>query len=535
MRRARAWYIASTVLISALLLVPTIGAAAEKMPTALGAESKIVVKPEVRNPKEVKSSAAPVGIPEKFIINLPRDPNVKPIELQPLPAALAGRQDTSVVPGMEGVKSPLRVQYPFEPDSWGGIGYTGWIPPDCHMAAGLNHVVLVVNSHWAAYDKVNGARLTDVIPFADWFSNQTVHDEFCFDPKVMWDSFGKRWMILVMSADFNTGASAWLLSVSQTSDPTGSWWNYRFDGTKDGNTQTTNWADYPGFGFDKAGVYMTANMFGTSGYFQYVKLRILNKSKLYKGQSLGWYDFWRLNDGTEYVFTVQPAHNYAGQSFNYMANAAWGNGVNRLTVWKVTGATSSKPKLAGWNVTVNTFSLPPDAKQKGGGTPINVGDNRLLNCVLRNGKIYTTHAIAQNWGSGTVSAIRWYELQLSVPPKILQQGTYGANKYDYYYPSVMPDAAGHMYVIFNRSSANEFVSIRTTGRQAGDPAGELDPSVLLTPGKANYKVLDGAGRNRWGDYNGITLDPSATDQVWVLSEYPLAKAKWATTFALLGY
>ncbi|MBI2837036.1 MAG: hypothetical protein HYX75_01875 [Acidobacteria bacterium] len=506
--------------------------AAGKEPGAVGMPSAGTVSARVFNPLAQRSARPPQEMRENLSRINPMRADVRAEELRAGPPGYADRS----VPGEpEVVRSRLQMSQPFQDPMYPGISFTGWIPPDCHMAASPSHVLLVVNSHFQAFNTSNGGAAFSAVSMGDWFADVLVDNEFVFDPKAVWDPDSKRFLILGMSADFDTGASGWVISASQTSDPAGSWWIYRLDGTLDGSTPTSNWADYPGFGIDKKAVYMTANMFGPTS-FAYTKCRIINKATLYAGGTLGWYDFFKLTDGSEYVFTLQAAQSSPSNSFNFLINSKWGNSSTRLTVWKITNPTSSKPTLKGWNLTVPSFSLPPNAKQKGGGIPINVGDDRLLNAVIRSGKLYTAHAIAANWGSGTVSAARWYELSVSgSTPKLLQSGTYGLDKYDYYYPVVLPDSAGNVYMVFNRSSQTEYVGVRATGRQAGDPVGQMDPSIQISAGKANYRNLDGQGRNRWGDYNGIALDAASTGKVWIFSEYAGSKTKWGTTFSRITF
>jgi hypothetical protein len=85
-----------------------------------------------------------------------------------------------------------------------------------------------------------------------------------------------------------------------------------------------------------------------------------------------------------------------------------------------------------------------------------------------------------------------------------------------------------MTMVFSRSGAAEFASIRYTGRKAAEPFGTLQPSALLKAGTANYVKLDGLGRNRWGDYAGVGSDPADPLRVWLYSMYAVAGNNWAT-------
>lgn len=72
-------------------------------------------------------------------------------------------------------------------------------------------------------------------------------------------------------------------------------------------------------------------------------------------------------------------------------------------------------------------------------------------------------------------------------------------------------------------------------RRATDTAGQMSASGLLMGGKAYYVFKDQYERNRWGDYNGIGLDPSDPDSVWVYGEYAQKKVVWQTRFGRVSY
>jgi hypothetical protein len=92
----------------------------------------------------------------------------------------------------------------------------------------------------------------------------------------------------------------------------------------------------------------------------------------------------------------------------------------------------------------------------------------------------------------------------------------------------MSDVHGNVIVTFARCSSTEFASVHYSGRTTTDPSGRLRPSVLLKAGVANYLGLDGMGRNRWGDYAGIALDPVDSRQIWLYHGYAAGANLWAT-------
>src|SRR5205823_7368076 len=160
--------------------------------------------------------------------------------------------------------------------SFAGIPATGWLPPDCTLAAGPQHVLLSVNSSVAVYAKTGGAPLLQRT-LTTWFAN-VLNAAMIFDPKALYDQHAGRWVLAAVALDQAANRSWFLLSVSQTPDPLGGWWNYALDAGRDGTTATQNWADYPSLGVDNQALYLTANMFRFNGGFQYPKLRIIPKT-----------------------------------------------------------------------------------------------------------------------------------------------------------------------------------------------------------------------------------------------------------------
>lgn len=72
-----------------------------------------------------------------------------------------------------------------------------------------------------------------------------------------------------------------MVSVSQTSDPTGNWNLYRFDV----DSADDLWADYPTAGFNKKWIVVQANLYTSTGWFSGSRIWIFNKSDLYAGGS----------------------------------------------------------------------------------------------------------------------------------------------------------------------------------------------------------------------------------------------------------
>jgi len=405
-----------------------------------------------------------------------------------------------------------------------GIAATGWIPPDCTMAAGPEHVLLSVNSSVAIYPKAGGAPLLSRT-LTQWFAN-VVQDLTIFDPKALYDQHDRRWVLLAVA--FTESApkrSVFLLSVSESANLLGQWRNYVLDAMVDGKKKTKNWADYPAIGVDDDALYLTANMFAFGGDFQYAKIRVVPKKGPYSGGPAPFVDFVRMkNSDASLAFTIQPCHTFGAPKVEYLVNTPYPDGKS-LTLWRITNPAT--PALTRASVPISAFSLPPNAEQSGGAPPLNTGDVRVLHAVFRGDSLWAAFTTRRNWGAGNRASIHWVQVRAAVNA-LVQEGVYGARDRHYFYPAACPDNNGNLLMVFSSSARSQFGSIGLTGRRSTDPLGSLQSSTLIKSGVAHYQALDGGGRNRWGDYTGVAADPANTRVVWFYNEFASAADTWGT-------
>ena len=463
---------------------------------------------------EKLKKAAPKAKLPKVTAELARDKGKKS-ELGALTEAPA-----ALTPGSEPVEAPMGSA------NFAGITATGWLPPDCTMAVGPQHVLASVNSSLALYSKAGGAALMQKT-LTQWFSN-VVQGMTIFDPKALYDQHAGRWVLLAVAVQNTPQKALYLLSVSNTSNPLGPWRNYSLNAMVDGTTATNNWADFPALGVDSQALYVTSNQFAFGGGFQYAKIRVIPKAGPYSGGPAPFFDFVKMkNQNGSLAFTVQPCHTFGAPQVEYLVNTGFPSG-NFLTVWHITNPTSATPTLTRQQVAISPYMLAPNADQSGGAPPLNTGDVRVLHAVFRGDSIWSAFTTAHNWG-GTANraSVQWCQIRAAVPA-IVQQGVYGAAAFHYFYPASCPDNNGNLTMVFSRSGTAEFGSILYTGRRATDPLGTLQPSAMLKAGVAHYAALDSGGRNRWGDYNGVAADPLNPRLIWFYSEFASAPNTWAT-------
>jgi hypothetical protein len=465
------------------------------------AASVSAVKAVVATPVEGTTRLAPEAIPSAV-----------PFQYETSKEVIDALKQMEVAPGADGgipIEAPVVKEEEEKglPPSLGtnfeGISYTGWRPPDCAVAVGANHVVEVVNSSWVIYNK-NGTQASAQQTLSNWFAGVSPPG-FIFDPKVVYDPAAGRFIMLALGQDANTQVSVYLFAVSQSSNAMGGWWLYKQNARLDGSNNTSNWADFPGLGYDAQAVYFTSNQYAFGGGFQYAKMRILNKAVLYSGGGLGWYDFWNWSnsDGTK-VFTWKPAQTYGGAPAEYLVNTRSGGGTS-VTLWAVTNPLGTPGLSRQATITIGAYGPPPNACQLGGANLIATGDCRTQDVAWRGGYLYTAFSQAYNPGSGNGSALRILKINTGTSSSA-QNWIYYQSGAHFYYPAATVNYAGVMYVAFNRSSCASYVSANAV------------TEVWLDP---NYRVIKSGegyyGQDRWGDYTGISPDPAGP--VWVAAEY----------------
>ncbi|HEV8537826.1 MAG TPA: hypothetical protein VGR15_02785, partial [Bacteroidota bacterium] len=409
---------------------------------------------------------------------------------------------------------------PSQGTNFNGMAQNGWIPYDGAMAAGPTHIVDMTNAQWAVYTRA-GVNVSTT-QFATWWGTSSGTP---FDPKCVYDNASGHFVILATSV--GNGLAKMFVSVSQTSNPTGAWWNYAFDWRLDGTTLTGNWGDYPGLGYDDNAIYINANQYTISGNsYQYSKVRVLSKAQLYSGAAASYTDFVNLRnaDGTS-AFTVKPARCLSASASEYLLNTRAGGG-SSVTLWRIDNAPASPTLTRVATVSIGNYTVPPDAKQPGTGQLVATGDCRTQDVVWRNGFVYNGFSEKQGTNRKSQrSALRY--LKIGSTGIVNKDITYTATGIEMYYPAVTSDGSENMYLSFSRSSKTEYASMYRTG-------------MLLTDGaiQASNLVKAGISTNtsgRWGDYNAIANDPVDAGDVWMYAGWANSSNRWATWNAATSF
>ena len=455
---------------------------------------------------------------------------VAPYHYAPIPASISRKGGMAPPPPF------LQARSPFSPASlapalssnFAGLGFTGWIPPDTMGAVGPSHLLSTLNGGVGIFDKTTGAKLSQVTLQGFWASlgtgaGQPAND--VFDPRALYDQHSGRFV--VASIGGRAAPDSWILvAVSATSDPNGTWNKWAIDADLNNGVQENNWADFTGLGLDNGYLYIRANMIPTGN-----KVWVIPKSQLLAGANpISWTEFVNPPGA---VATMQPAHVYGTSSAEYLVEHSYP--IDRppdqryIRIFSITFPSGTPTWTDLGLIQVNFHTIGSlRAPQLGGSDLINTNGNGLLNAVLRDGTLWTTHTVLDNTESRT--EVAWYQLDPATasnttPGVPVQQGRIGHATRYYYYPSIAVNANGDVGIGFSGSSPTEYAGAYYTARAASDPPGTMQSVATLKAGLGYYSIgLD----NRWGDYSATCVDPTDDLTFWTVQEYADFGNTWAT-------
>lgn len=440
-----------------------------------------------------------------------------------------------------------------EYDGVNSLETRGGVPSDSQIAVGNGKIIHALNQQIAIYNKQAGQRQRlfrlerlwePVIPepsggFAYGYP-------FVFDPRARYDRNADRFILCatqyepglttsgelieredlekaamegepLAEAEISRPPRGWfVVAASATSNPNGEWYVYRIPPVDASGVDNAGLVDYPTLGFDRDAVYLSQNFFGQTKFE--VTMATLDKSAMYAGEDVTTHHFDEMNDPDgPFTFTVQPAQQaYSGgrDGTFYMVNAGFDS--DELTLWEVTNPTDV-PSLDCFTIDASPYASPPPARQPESSSLIDTLGTRLMNADYSDGSLWTAHSIAVDWnGNGRpVAAIQWFEID-AASRTVVQSGLYGEPGKSYFIPTIRTNGEATV-IAHNVSGPDTFPRMDVAGRTADYTAGELEDSVVVEEGKSKYDALPG-DVERWGDYNGVSIDPSS-GRFWTVSQY----------------
>jgi hypothetical protein len=470
------------------------------------------------------------------------------------PIAPGGDEVTAPAPpvqndaGGPNVASPSPSQSFLAQEDGPKIGTTSFtIPPDTNGAVGLDKVFTNTNSNFRIHDKATGAALSTVNSDTFWAA---AGGTGVFDPQIQYDPYNNRW-ILAITSNAQTASSSIEVAVSQTSDPQGSYFLFRFIvGCAAGSAGCNaggEWADFPMLGFNKNWVAVSVNMFtiSTNTNVNFDTL-VLDYPTLRSGSSVG-----TLFRGAGIGFCNHPVTTFSPtENTLYFANhLSSGGATYRVSTITGTpaaptftiGATKTRPG-GGW--TQPGGDILPQQCIPGVGLPtqtcpatirkIDSGDAQVRsNPVFRNGQIYYAQTIGLPAGGLTRTAAQWTALDATTGNFVdggriddpTATATNGGKWYAY--PSISVNKNGDVLLGFSEFESDDYADAGYTFRLGTDAAGTMRDPVIYKDGEDYYSKTFSGPSNRWGDYSHTLIDPVNDRDLWTIQEY--AQLRTGTT------
>ena len=425
----------------------------------------------------------------------------------------------------------------------------GLIPPDTMGAVGTTQYVQLLNGSFAVYNKADGslaqARKTDSAFWTAAGLGATGGD-----PRVLFDARANRWLAI----GFGSSNKNLNVAVSATADATGPWKASTFLGFQNPfNAALGATADFPTLAISGNSVIIATNNFapatsGGTNSFRGTTINVLKLSDLYAPtapatgpnlSSLKQFNTPLSNDlSADRGFAAQGVNRVGGDTTATVVSASLF--FNDTVTFKITNAGKASAALTdqkylsdfgGQNYASNGKARQPDLGNTGSARVVDTSDDRIAgNAWEVHGKIYFVNTVTAIGTDNTVVRVTVYDKATN---NVLSTTdiTDASGNFDYYMGSLAVNASGQVLVGYNRSGnastgANGNISIFARSFNT-NPDGTLSQTAdqLLRQSTVdsyhNGSAFGAApvGRQRWGDYSAVSVDPTNKQNFWVVAQF----------------
>jgi hypothetical protein len=437
-------------------------------------------------------------------------------------------------------------------------------PSDTNGAVGPNHYLQIVNLVYAIYDKAGTALLppTPVNTIWSGFGGlcESTDDG---DPVAVYDAQADRWLVSQFAfASLTTPPYHECVAISQTGDPTGSYYRYDF------TTPDSEFPDYPKIGVWPDAYYMTDHQFFMGAGYDGEGVFALDRAKMIAGDPSATYIYFdtKLLPNIGVLFGMLPGSldgppppvgtpNY----FSIFTSLVFGDPQDALRIFEFhadfvnpnnstfTERPESPVSVAAFDPTMQESSgscpgsttgfdsrddidQPPIPGLAGDGCndkTDGISDRLLFRLQYRNfggyESLIANHTVdvlfsppsQPPWQAG----VRYYELRRPLPGgsfAVNEQASWAPDTDHRWMGSVAMDGSGDMAAVYSVSSTATYPSVRYAGRLVTDPPnGFFQGEGTLIAGVASQANTG----SRWGDYSAIQMDPTDDCTFWFTTEY----------------
>ncbi len=411
-------------------------------------------------------------------------------------------------------------------------------PADGNGAVGLNYFVEFINGSFTVYDKSDGSGVAKISDMKFWSNKGPGGDgvgginfassDAVSDPRVIYDPAAQRWFASQVDYNGSLGdptleSDYYLLAVSDTDDPGGSWHVFSFLAAPGG----IRFADFPTLGVDANAVYLAGDMYHGTNNSLGTSLTMIPKADLLANPPVITNRiFFGVTNYATRGAVLQPVTCLDGSSSgNVLAAGSLGDDFlfhSNLVATTVLHPGAANATLApATNLWVEAYTAPLDPTQPDGSATLADNDARFSARVYTvGGVIFAVH----NTEVGGRAAIRWYRIN-AANDALLESGTIADPDLDLFYPSIAANPNGVVVIGCNGCSLSTYISSYAyVGLTAGGVT-TFGNSILLASGSVSYhdvaEQFGLADESRWGDYSTTSVDPSDPTRFWTIQMLPL--------------
>ena len=423
-------------------------------------------------------------------------------------------------------------------------------PPDCEGFVGPGFFVEFINGSYAVYSKTNGANLKRISDLSFWSNSNPPlsQDAGVSDPRVIYDPLSQRWFASMVDFDGSAASDPslesndFLLGVSDTSNPRGTWHTFLFQADPD----TGAFADFPTLGIDSNAVYLAGDFYHGEdnplgpGLVSIPKADLLLANPTITNRTwFGVMDYDQRGDVLQPVVCLD-----ASSHGKVIATSDIGNDSDPHS--NIVSFAVQNGGAAGATLSASTFipTLPwivPDSPYLGapGFAPIQPDGSDTLqanearfsaNVYAVAGVLYAVHSTYFN----DHIAIRWYRIR-AADNVLLESGTIADPNLDLFFPSIAANSAGVVVIGFNGCSIDTFITSFAIAGQTINGVTTFGSRLLLRASTGNYhdlyESIGFSDTSRWGDYSATSVDPTDPNRFWTIQMYAVPDSgfdDWAT-------
>ncbi|MFZ4520595.1 MAG: T9SS type A sorting domain-containing protein [Bacteroidales bacterium] len=413
-----------------------------------------------------------------------------------------------------------------------GVGANGSYPPDTDGDVGLTHYMQVVNCRFAIYDK-NGNKLMGPSNNSVIF-NGLPHNTNDGDAILLYDENADRWLFSQFALpNYPNGPFYENVAISQTNDPTGTWYRYQFT--------FADMPDYPKLAVWADGYYMTIRRFSAgAGTWMGPAVVAMDRTKMLVGDQSAAMVMFTMPSSAEGTQAADCDSDFPTLGTPCPVGYLTSTTV-KLYDFHVDWATPANSTfLQNYTIPISMFSvLNGNAiPQKGTSQKLDAmsGKRIMFRMPYRKFATYSSMLINTTANVSGTAGIRWMELRnVAGAWSLYQEGTYAPGDGLWrWMGSIAMDASGNIALGYSVSSSNLYPSIRYTGRMNGDPLGQMTIAERgIINGGGSQTNTDG----RWGDYSAMAADPSEVGKFWYTQEYfsTTSSANWKTRIGSFSF